>query len=154
MIIGKYDKIQIHNSNNKQYIPLNNNNITHFRISCKFTFSVLFVIMFFFFFTIYFEKDKNHIKTELSKESKETLKNEIKFLEKLKSVLGKEEIFQNEMMNKHTTFQLGGPAKFFIKPTSIIKILKVIKLCKEYSMEYLTPPPYSAHRLTLQSTLN
>ena len=60
MIIGKYDKIQIHNSNNKQYIPLNNNNITHFRISCKFTFSVLFVIMFFFFFTIYFEKDKNH----------------------------------------------------------------------------------------------
>lgn len=64
------------------------------------------------------------------------MKNEIKFLEKLKSVLGKEEIFQNEMMNKHTTFQLGGPAKFFIKPTSINKILKVIKLCKEYSMEY------------------
>ena len=40
------------------------------------------------------------------------------------------------MMNKHTTFELGGPAKFFIKPNSINKILKVLKLCKEYSIDY------------------
>ena len=40
------------------------------------------------------------------------------------------------MMKKHTTFELGGPAKFFIKPKSINKIIKVIRLCKEYNIEY------------------
>jgi UDP-N-acetylmuramate dehydrogenase len=62
--------------------------------------------------------------------------NDKNFLEKLKLVLDNDEIFENEMMNKHTTFQLGGPAKFFIKPKSINKITKVILLCKEYSIEY------------------
>ena len=62
--------------------------------------------------------------------------NEKYFLEKLKTILNSDEIFENEMMNKHTTFQLGGPAKFFIKPNSINKIIKVIQLCKEYSIDY------------------
>ena len=39
-------------------------------------------------------------------------------------------------MKKHTTFQLGGPSKIFIKPKSINKIIKVLQLCKEYSIEY------------------
>ena len=51
-------------------------------------------------------------------------------------ILEKDEIFENEMMNMHTTFELGGPAKFFIKPKSINKIIKVLQLCKEYSIEY------------------
>ena len=58
------------------------------------------------------------------------------FFEKLTIILGKDNIFENEMMNKHTTFQLGGPAKFFIRPKSINKIIKVILLCKEYSIDY------------------
>ena len=57
-------------------------------------------------------------------------------MEKLRTVLEKDEIFENEMMNKHTTFELGGPAKFFIKPKSVNKIIKVLQLCKEYSIEY------------------
>ena len=40
------------------------------------------------------------------------------------------------MMYKHTTFKLGGPAKLFIIPSSINKIIKVIHLCKEYQIEY------------------
>ena len=51
-------------------------------------------------------------------------------------ILEKDEIFVNEMMNKHTTFELGGPAKFFVKPKSINTIIKVLQLCKEYSIEY------------------
>ena len=39
-------------------------------------------------------------------------------------------------MSKHTTFQLGGRAKFFIKPKSVNKIIKVLQICKEYSIEY------------------
>ena len=40
-------------------------------------------------------------------------------MEELRIILEKNEIIENEMMNKHTTFQLGGPAKFFVKPNSI-----------------------------------
>ena len=40
------------------------------------------------------------------------------------------------MMNKHTTFKLGGPVKFFIIPHTIDKIIKIIKLCKEYNIEF------------------
>ena len=54
----------------------------------------------------------------------------------LRTILNKNEILENEMMNKHTTFELGGPAKFFIKPKSINEIIKIIKLCKEFSIEY------------------
>ena len=50
--------------------------------------------------------------------------------------MDKEEIFLNEMMNMHTTFKLGGPAKYFIRPKTINKIIKVIQLCNEYSIEY------------------
>ena len=39
-------------------------------------------------------------------------------------------------MNKHTMFQLGGHAKYFVKPKSINKIIEIIRLCKEYSIEY------------------
>ena len=39
-------------------------------------------------------------------------------------------------MKKHTTFQLGGPAKYFIKPKLINKIIKIIHLCNKYSIDY------------------
>ena len=57
-------------------------------------------------------------------------------MENLRKILDEKEILENEMMNKHTTFELGGPAKFFIKPNSVNKIIKVLKLCKEYSIDY------------------
>ncbi len=57
-------------------------------------------------------------------------------MEELRIILEKNEIIENEMMNKHTTFQLGGPAKFFVKPNSINKIIKLLQLCKVYSIDY------------------
>ena len=64
------------------------------------------------------------------------IKKEYTFLGKLKNILDKDELLVNEMMNKHTTFKLGGPAKFFIIPHTIDKIIKIIKLCKEYNIEF------------------
>ena len=58
------------------------------------------------------------------------------FLRKLKNILDKDEILLNEKMNKHTTFKLGGPAKFFTIPHTTEKIIKIIKLCKEYNIQY------------------
>ena len=62
--------------------------------------------------------------------------NEKIFSKKLKTFLENEEILENEMMSKHTTFELGGPARFFVKPKTINKIIKILQLCKEYSVNY------------------
>ena len=128
------DKMQ--NQTNKNYIPLNHDKNIKFRISSKSIFSLLFLIIVVFLIAINVRKRKRQLKTILSRKSINNEHNEKMFLENLKTILDKDEIFENEMMNKHTTFQLGGPAKFFIKPKSINKIKKVLQLCKEYSIEY------------------
>ena len=79
---------------------------------------------------------ENNLKINLSGKAIDNEQKETKFLSKLKLILNKDEIHLNEIMKKHTTFELGGPAKFFIKPKSINKIIKVIQLCNEYNIEY------------------
>ena len=54
----------------------------------------------------------------------------------MKKILDKDELLLNEKMNKHTTFKLGGAAKFFTIPHTTEKIIKIIKLCKEYNIQY------------------
>ena len=46
------------------------------------------------------------------------LKDDNEFLKKLKIILKEEELFENELMSKHTTFRIGGPAKYFVNLTS------------------------------------
>ena len=98
---------------------------------CSFTLFIFLIIF------IYLNADKQiWIKTILHNRPIQLKNNQYKFLTKLKTILDNNEILENEMMNKHTTFKLGGPAKIFIIPNSINKIIKVIKLCKEYSIDY------------------
>ena len=66
----------------------------------------------------------------------DTTQNEKNFLNNLRKILDKDEILENVFMNKYTTFQIGGPVKYFIKPNTINKIIKVLQLCKEYSIDY------------------
>ena len=137
MRIQEDDKIKIQNLSNKQYIPLDNdgnkNLIKHYKFSYSF---LIFFILVGIIGLFHIKTRKNNIKLTLSRKSLGNENNEKNFFEKLRTILDKEEILQNEMMSKHTTFELGGPAKFFIKPNSINKIIKVIQLCKEYSIEY------------------
>ena len=131
------DKIEIKDLFKKQYIPLKKDTkINKFSYIFKFTFVSIFCVVIFLIVICHFKDMESQIKIVLSRKSIETNKNDKAFLEKLKLVLNNDEIWENEMMNKHTTFQLGGPAKFFIKPESINKITKILKLCKEYSIEY------------------
>ena len=58
------------------------------------------------------------------------------FLSDLNSILDKKNILLKEIMSKHTTFRLGGPAKYFIKPKTIEEIVKIINLCKKYNIQY------------------
>ena len=125
-------------NNNKQYkyFPLNLNEKKGFITFSKFIFILLFslIIVSLFIISLYFRNQQ--LKTVLSRKSIDNMQNEKNFFEKLKTILNKDEILENEIMSKHTTFQLGGRAKFFIKPKSVNKIIKVLLLCKEYSIEY------------------
>ena len=131
------DKIGTKDLSNKQYIPLKQDHkINNFEHIFKFIFASIICVIIFLVFICHIKKRNSQLKIILSRKSIDTNRNDKDFLEKLKLILDNEEILENEMMNKHTTFQLGGPAKYFIKPKSINKIIKVLKLCKEYSIEY------------------
>ena len=82
-------------------------------------------------------KNRNKLlKIVLSRKSINKEQNEKNFSDKLQNIIEKEQFFKNEMMKKHTTFELGGPAKFFVKPKTINQIIKILRLCKEYSIDY------------------
>ena len=60
----------------------------------------------------------------------------LKFKIKLKHILEDNEIFENEIMSKHTTFKIGGPAKYFLRPKTSKQIIGIIKLCNKYKINY------------------
>ena len=131
------DNNRIKDLSTKQYIPLKKDSkINNFEYIIKFTFAPIICVAFLLIFICHNNNRNSQLKINLSRKSIDTNRNDKIFLEKLKLVLDNEEILENEMMNKHTAYQLGGPAKYFIKPKSINKIIKVLQLCKEYSIEY------------------
>ncbi len=137
MNIQEDDIMKIQTSPNKYYFPPSHNEKKSFIMFYKFVISFLFyLILVCFIIAFSNNKKKNNLKIKLSRKSLDNENNEKLFLERLRTFLDKEEIFEKEMMNKHTTFELGGPAKFFVKPKSINKIIKILQLCKEYSIDY------------------
>ena len=131
------DKIEIKELSGKLYIPLKKGSkIDKVYYISKLTFLFIFCLVFLVIIIYHNKNKKSQLKIILSRKSIDTNKNDKDFLEELKSILDNDEILENELMNKHTTFQLGGPAKFFIKPKSINKITKVLQLCKKYSIEF------------------
>ena len=57
-------------------------------------------------------------------------------LEKLQKLLGEAKVFVNEAMASHTTFKIGGPADYFVKPETVEELAAVLKLCKEEEIPY------------------
>ena len=135
-MIQEDDLMKMKNSIDKQNMNLNYKVNKQCRFCIKFMFSSLFSIIIFVIVTISIKNRKRELQILLSRKSIVNSQNEKMFLENLRKILDQNEILEDEMMNKHTTFELGGPAKFFIKPNSIDKIIKVLKLCKEYSIDY------------------
>ena len=58
------------------------------------------------------------------------------FINNLKDILKYDEILENEMMKKYTTFKIGGPAKILVKPKTIKQILEIIQLCNKFKVNY------------------
>lgn len=52
------------------------------------------------------------------------------FIDELYKIVGELNIRFEESMAKHTTFQIGGPAQFFVTPNTIEEIGQVLQLCK------------------------
>ncbi len=55
---------------------------------------------------------------------------------KLETVLRAEDILTDEPMSKHTTFRVGGPARFYVMPENAEQIAGVIRLCREEGVPY------------------
>lgn len=58
------------------------------------------------------------------------------FLERLREVLGSEQCFTQEDMKKHTTFQAGGPAEYYVRPKRS-QIQPVLSLCRQYGIPWM-----------------
>lgn len=58
------------------------------------------------------------------------------FLSELINTVGKDNVFTDEKMDKHTTFRVGGPAKYLVTPTLAVQVMRLVTLCKESGIPY------------------
>ena len=121
----------------KDYIQKENEfskkELYNFSIATKIIIIFIFLIIFFIF------NDKiNILKNNLFLSKKSVITNEISinFINNLKNIIKDDELIENEMMKKHTTFRIGGPARFFVKPKTDKQIIEIIKLCNKYKVNY------------------
>lgn len=56
--------------------------------------------------------------------------------QKFCSLLGEEKVLVNEPMNRHTTFRIGGPADYFLLPSTAEEVGEILRICKEENLEY------------------
>lgn len=54
----------------------------------------------------------------------------------LSRVSGAEYVKKDELMSRHTTFRIGGPADYFVMPSSVEEIRKIISLCRRQNVPY------------------
>lgn len=59
-----------------------------------------------------------------------------KIIERFSNLLGNEKVRINEPMNRHTTFRIGGPADYFLLPSSSEEVKEILEICKEESLQY------------------
>ncbi len=60
-----------------------------------------------------------------------------KIKEEFGKVLGEGRVRENEMMNRHTTFRIGGPADFYFEARNVSEVQKALKLCRDNDLPYL-----------------
>lgn len=58
------------------------------------------------------------------------------FYNKLKKILSEDQIKLDESMELHTSLHIGGKADYFVMPGSIDEIREIIKLCRQYKLQY------------------
>lgn len=61
----------------------------------------------------------------------------IMFEEGLSCILQPSQILKQESMAKHTTFRIGGPADYFLMPSTIEEVLRIVELAQKAEMPIL-----------------
>ena len=56
--------------------------------------------------------------------------------QRFQEILEDNRILKAELMSRHTTFRIGGPADFFLVPENADEIRKIIAVCKEKNVPY------------------
>lgn len=51
-------------------------------------------------------------------------------------ISGEGNVLKDEPMKMHTTFRIGGPADYFIQPSKIEEIRRIVAVCRECSIPY------------------
>jgi UDP-N-acetylmuramate dehydrogenase len=98
---------------------------------------LILLLSFFIFYVIKYLYRSQFLKINiLSKKSVKVNNINEEFTNYLKIILKDDEIIENELLSKHTTFKLGGSAKYFVKPKTISQILEIIHLCNKYKVFY------------------
>lgn len=54
-----------------------------------------------------------------------------KLFDRINEIVGKENVYQQEPLKKHTTFRIGGPADLFVTPHTEEEVAETLKACKE-----------------------
>ena len=54
----------------------------------------------------------------------------------LYEIVGEGNILENEPLSKHTTFRIGGPARYFLTPDREEALKEVILMCKDNNIDY------------------
>ena len=57
------------------------------------------------------------------------------FFSQLQTIVGKEQCLSEESMAAHTTFRVGGPAEYYVRPTTG-QIQPVLALCRKYGIPW------------------
>ena len=55
-------------------------------------------------------------------------------IKELQKKIRREQIFENELMSKHTSFKIGGPADYFVKATNLNDIKHVLNISEKYKL--------------------
>ena len=61
---------------------------------------------------------------------------DIEIYNKFCEITGKQQVFCEEPMSRHTTFRIGGPAKYFLCPHSVEELRKILEFCRERQLNY------------------
>ena len=133
--------------NKNNYIPIFNDirkDKNNKKNNLKINILLLYIIIIIIFFSILIifiinninKKDLLNSNSKLSRKSIKTNEISDEFIKNIKIIFKDDEIIENAMMNKYTTFKIGGPAKYLIKPKTINQIIEMIKLCNKYKINY------------------
>lgn len=55
---------------------------------------------------------------------------------RLRAIVGEDNLLVNEPMSEHTTFEIGGPADFYVIPEDFDEVRDVIAACKDAGVDY------------------